>query len=413
MRNSVSPACYAVFMDTEPRTDLSTRARSLRRLKWSAILFPTLFIWSSETVRHRFFDDAPVWLGNLTTATVALLGSYLFARLMFRLIERVDAALVARNRRLATLYTLAALANRPSDEAALLGASLPVVRDAFGADAALFTPDAPPEEDARPVTLVHDGVTLGWLTMRGVRNAPDQSLLVAITETLSVAIANRRLVAETGRLAILEERDRIARELHDGLAQLLAAITLQGERARAALADGNVQAARVAVDRIEQASGAAYTDVREAIVGLRTGAQSDFPDALRETADWFSDTTGIVVTVEADLAPGALPPVAELQFLRVVQESLANVRKHALATHVWIVAAHDASGAFRLTIRDDGVGFNPDRMQRGGRQHFGLLIMRERVESFGGALTITAAPGAGTTITATVPIIAAAARGAA
>ncbi len=91
-------------MDTEPRTDLSTHARSLRRLKWSAILFPTLFIWSSETVRHRFFDDAPVWLGNLITATVALLGSYLFARLMFRLIERVDAALVARNRRLATLY---------------------------------------------------------------------------------------------------------------------------------------------------------------------------------------------------------------------------------------------------------------------------------------------------------------------
>ena len=218
---------------------------------------------------------------------------------------------------------------------------------------------------------------------------------------------------ETGRLAILEERDRIARELHDGLAQLLAAITLQSERARGSLADGNMQAARVAVDRIEQASAAAYTDVREAIVGLRTGAETDFPDALRETADWFSDTMGIAVTVDADLAPGVLPPMAELQFLRVVQESLANVRKHAQAAHVWIAATYDANGNLRLTIRDDGVGFDPDHVPRRGRQHFGLIIMRERAESFGGALTITAAPGCGTTITVTVPSVAIAARGAA
>src|SRR5882724_2525952 len=96
--------CYPLSMKTEPGTDLSTRARSLRRLKWSAVLFPALFIWSSETVRHRFFDETPVWLGNLITATIAFLGSYLFAHLMFRLIERVDASVVARNRRLVTLY---------------------------------------------------------------------------------------------------------------------------------------------------------------------------------------------------------------------------------------------------------------------------------------------------------------------
>jgi signal transduction histidine kinase len=242
---------------------------------------------------------------------------------------------------------------------------------------------------------------------------PEPALLAAIAEALSVAIANRRLTAEAGRLAILEERDRIARELHDGLAQLLASITLQSERARASLADGNTHAARVAVDRIEQASAAAYTDVREAIVGLRTGAESDFPAALRETADGFSDMTSIAVSVDADLIPGTLPPMAELQFLRVVQESLANIRKHARAAHVWITAAHPASGDLLLTIRDDGVGFDPDHVPRGGRQHFGLLIMRERVESFGGTLTIIASPGGGTTITVTVPSVAIATRGAA
>ncbi len=164
-------------MNTESGDDSRARARSLRRLKWGAILLPTLFILWSETVRHRFFDDAPVWLGNLVTATVAFLGSYFFAHLMFRLIERIEAAFIARNQ----------------------------------------------------------------------------------------------------RLAVLEERDRIARELHDGLAQLLAAITLQSERAHASLADGNTQAARVAVERIAQASSAAYADVREAIVGLRTGRRRISP----------------------------------------------------------------------------------------------------------------------------------------
>lgn len=399
-------------MKTEPDTDLSMRARSLRRLKWSAVLFPALFIWSSETVRHRFFDDAPAWFGNLITASVALFGSYLFAHQMFRLIERVDAAVVARNRRLATLYALAAVANEPGNEAALLEASLPIVRDAFGAESVIFASAQPPASATRSALLAHDGIALGWLAIEGGRGAPDATLLAAIGETLSVAIANRRLMAEAERMAILEERDRIARELHDGLAQMLASITLQSERARAALADGNPQAARVAADRIEQASSAAYADVREAIVGLRTDAEPDFSEALQQTADWFSDTTGIPVRVDAVLAAGALPPMAELHLLRVVQESLTNVRKHAQATRVWITAAHDAAGNVRLSIRDDGVGFDPDHVPRGGRQHFGLIIMRERVESFGGALAVTAAPGTGTTITATLPNIAAA-RGAA
>lgn len=394
---------YSDAMETS-RADLTRRTRSLRHLKWSAVLLPTFFIWSSETVRHHFFDDAPIWLGNLITASVALLGSYLFAHLIFRLIERIDAAVVARNERLAALYALATIANEPSDEGALLAASLPIIRAFLGVDAVVFVPNEPrPGVGIHAVPLAHRGTPHGWLAIRGGPDTLDATILAAVGETLSVAIANRRLAAESGRLAILEERDRIARELHDGLAQLLASITLLSERARAALADGNAQAARVAVDRIEHASGVAYADVREAIVGLRTGPQPNFPDALRQTADAFTDATGIAVLVDADLAPGALPPMAELHFLRVVQESLTNVRKHAGATHVWITAAYDASGILRLSICDDGTGFDPDHVPRGGRQHFGLLIMRERVESFGGALTITSSPGAGTTITATLP----------
>jgi nitrate/nitrite-specific signal transduction histidine kinase len=403
-------------MEHEPITaDRSERTRALRRLRWGAVVFPTLFIWWSETLRHRFFDDAPTWLGNLVTASVSLAGALLFARLFFRVIERIDGHLIARNHRLATLHMLASLANQPGNEAAFLATSLPVIRAALGATAVTFSVEA----DASPATasrypLTHDGQTLGTVMIAGLAVPPDPALMAAICETLAVAIVNRRLTAENARLAILDERDRIARELHDGLAQTLAAIAMHGERVRAALAEGNLAAARVAIERIERASDAAYADVREAIVGLRAGADVDFAAAVERTADWFEDTTGIAVTVSVmQIDMRALPPLVELQLLRIVQESLTNARKHAGASQVWITLATDLRRDVRLTIRDDGSGFDPDHLPRGDRQHFGLLIMRERAESLGGILTITSTPGHGTTIAVTLPSSAAERHGAA
>jgi nitrate/nitrite-specific signal transduction histidine kinase len=403
-------------MKREPITaDRADRARALRRLRWSAVVFPTLFIFWSETVRHHYFDDAPTWLGNLVTASVSFAGAFLFAHLFLRVIERIDAHLVARNHRLATLHTLAAIANEPGDEATLLAASLPVIREAFQAADITFSPaqeGGATEGSGYP--LAHDGTPLGILHVQGLRASPEPGLAAAICETLAVAIANRRLAAQNARLAILEERDRIARELHDGMAQTLAAIAMHAERVRGALAEGNPAAARVAIDHIERASDAAYADVREAIVGLRAGTAGDFPAALQQTADWFEDTTEITVHVDATLTDThALPPLAELQLLRIVQESLTNIRKHAAASQVWITLAPDPDAGVRLTVRDDGAGFDPDHVPRHGRQHFGLLIMRERAESLGGALTITTAPGHGTTISVTLPAVVAESRGAA
>jgi signal transduction histidine kinase len=403
-------------MKREPITgDRAERARALWRLRWSAVIWPTLFIFWSETLRHRFFDEAPTWLGNLVTAAVSFAGAFLFAHLFLRIIERIDAHLVTRNHRLATLHALAAIANEPGDEPALLAASLPVVREAFQASAVTFSPEpAEPASAGACYPLVHDGTTLGVLHVAGPPAPPDAALAVAMCETLAIAIANRRLAQQNARLAILEERDRIARELHDGLAQSLAAIAMHGERARGALADGNLAAARTAIDRIERASDAAYADVREAIVGLRAGSDVDFRAALQETAEWFEDTTGFTVTVTSALADArTLPPLAELQLLRIVQESLTNVRKHASATQVWIAIDLDAVMGVRLTVRDNGAGFDPDHVPRHGRQHFGLLIMRERAESLGGALAITSAPGNGTTIAVTLPALATEDRGAA
>jgi signal transduction histidine kinase len=386
------------------------RCQFLRRLRWGAIVVPALVILASESIRHGYFDDTfPVWLGNLLSAAVALLASYLFATVIFHFIERLDADLVAQNRRLAALNALSATTHEPGDEAALLGASLPVIRDALAVEQVVFSADGACQSAtgaggvAHP--LVHDGTALGTLSLHGVGGSLDRALLASLGDMLAVALANRRLAAQIARIAMLEERDRIARELHDGLAQMLATIAFQGERARAVLADGNPHAARVALDRIEEASSMAYTDVREAIVGLRTDTDGDLREMLQQTADGFTDATNIAVMLECAAIPTLRNPLAELQLLRVVQESLTNVRKHARATRVEIrVTADTNDGRLVLSIRDDGIGFDPDQLPRIGRQHFGLLVMRERIESLGGRLAITSAPGSGATVTATIPL---------
>lgn len=387
-----------------------SRTRFLRRLRWSAVVVPALVIFLNESIRHRFFEDAfPLWLGNLLSGTVALIASYLFATIIFHFIERLDADLVGQNRRLAALNALSAATHEPGDEAVLLAASLPVIRDALAVERVTFGPDLPVSsaagDGAATYPLAHGGVTLGTLALHGADADLDRALVAALGEMLAVALANRRLTAQIARVATLEERDRIARELHDGLAQMLATIAFQSERARAVLADGNAHAARVALDRIEEASGTAYADVREAIVGLRTDTDGDLLEVVRQTADHFTDATDIAVRVECARTPTLHNPLAELQLLRVIQESLANVRKHARATRVEIRLDLDAeSGRLVLAIRDDGIGFDPDHLPRGGRQHFGLLVMRERVESLGGRLAIASAPGCGATVTATIPL---------
>lgn len=389
------------------QTDSESRARFLRRLKWGAIVLPALFALWSETVRHQFFDNAPVLLGNVITAALAFAGAFVVAQVVFHNVERIDAALVAQNHRLTTLHALAAIANEAGDEATLLAMSLPVIRAAFGARDAQFAAasPAPPATDTttRRQTLRYHDEALGVLILQGVPPVFDQALFSAIGDALAIGIANRRLTAQAARLAVLEERDRIARELHDGLAQTLAAITWQSERARAALADGNPGAARVAMDRIEEASSTAYEDVREAIVGLRIGDAPDFLTALRQTVDRFGDVTGIAATVEGASAIPPMKPMTELHLLRIVQESLTNVRKHARATTVRVRVIADATGDLQLSVTDDGIGFDPDHMARGDRQHFGLIIMRERIESLGGLLGVEAAPGRGTTICVRMP----------
>jgi signal transduction histidine kinase len=227
----------------------------------------------------------------------------------------------------------------------------------------------------------------------------ERALLAALADLAAVAVRTARLRDAEQQWTILAERDRIARELHDSMAQVLGVIHLRLRSLEAAAADGP---ATLSDDLSELADLAdeAYRDVREAILGLRETIPSDggLEGALREYLRKFTRQTGIqaTLTCEGDVR-AALPPRSEVQLLRVVQEALTNVRKHSGARRATVTLDRRVHPA-RLEIEDDGIGFEPAAVAASFEGGFGLASMRERVETIGGALDVHTAPGKGTRI---------------
>lgn len=228
-------------------------------------------------------------------------------------------------------------------------------------------------------------------------SAADGSLLATLADMAAIAVTTARLKEAEQQLAIVAERDRIARELHDSLAQVLGHIHLRLRGLETTL-DGAAPIIGAELRDLANVADEAYRDVREAILGLRETISSDtgLEGALREYITKYSRQTGIHASLTCDEdARGALPPRAEIQLLRVVQEALTNVRKHAGASHV-IVRMHCPGGVPILEVEDDGSGFDPDRITASFSGGFGLTSIRERVEQVGGTLEMHTAPGAGT-----------------
>jgi signal transduction histidine kinase len=221
---------------------------------------------------------------------------------------------------------------------------------------------------------------------------------------------NARLHGQVQALATSGERERIARELHDSLAQALGYVRVQAATAREALARDQLTTAQAALDQIGDVAGDAYADVREAILGLRSGGSGgdrSLVDALGEYVRRYREQTG--VGVDLDVGPGVaaigLAPAAEVHRVRIVQEALANVRKHArtASARLRLDLLTGAGGPrLRALVSDDGRGFDLDASH--GDAHYGLAIMRERAEGVGGRLTVTSSPGQGTQVLVDMPI---------
>jgi len=225
----------------------------------------------------------------------------------------------------------------------------------------------------------------------------DGSLLATLADMAAIAVTTARLKEAEQQLVIVAERDRIARELHDSLAQVLGHIHLRLRGIEARL-DGAAPIIGAELADLADVADEAYRDVREAILGLRETISSDtgLEGALREYITKYARQTGITATFMCDeTARQVLPPRAEIQLLRVVQEALTNVRKHAGASRV-VVRIHCPDGAPTVEIEDDGSGFDPAQIGTSFNGGFGLTSMRERVEQVGGTLEMHTAPGAGT-----------------
>ncbi|MFP5415857.1 MAG: sensor histidine kinase [Actinomycetes bacterium] len=214
--------------------------------------------------------------------------------------------------------------------------------------------------------------------------------------------AHEAVVAAERRSAALVERERIARELHDSLAQVLGVthLRLHALAGRRGLATDDTT--RGEVLELADLCHEAYRDVREAILGLRDATRTD--RTLLEHLDGyvaaFARTSSIPTTLVADADDEFfLSPAAEVQVIRVIQEALTNVRKHSGARSATVlVSAQDDHAQF--VVADDGTGFDPHALASDG---FGLSAMRERAESVDGRLMIDSAPGQGTRVVVRLP----------
>ena len=228
----------------------------------------------------------------------------------------------------------------------------------------------------------------------------ERELLGALADLAAVAVGTARLRENEQQFTIVAERDRIARELHDSIAQVLGVIHLRLRGLEPEVADAPGNGVATEISDLADIADEAYKDVREAILGLRetVGQPEGLEGALREYLRKYSRQTGIEAVLHCDGdARRALSPRSEVQLLRVVQEALTNVRKHAGARTV-AVTITTADGLVTLTVTDDGAGFDPGRLEESLDHGFGLASMRERVEQIGGALAVHTAPGKGTRI---------------
>jgi signal transduction histidine kinase len=249
--------------------------------------------------------------------------------------------------------------------------------------------------------IVLGGIGATTLTPRRRR------LLDTIADQAAVAISSARFRARVREFAVLEERERIAREMHDGLAQVLGYVNTKAFAIRRLLKDGDSTSAQAMLSQLEEASREVYADVREGVLALRSTAPGE-RGLLENICDYlgkFERLTGIRVECHADrnVAALRLPEMSEIQVMRVIQEALSNVRKHAGASSA-SVTLRARDGTLVARVDDDGSGFD---VRSGGRHNwpqFGLQTMRERAEAIGGRFSVRSSLGRGTHVTIRIPI---------
>lgn len=219
---------------------------------------------------------------------------------------------------------------------------------------------------------------------------------------MTVNAEHKDLLEELEYQAVLDERTRLAREIHDGLAQTLAFLKIEATRMQTYVEKGETDSMSKTLQACRQTISDAYLDARQAIDNLHRIPDASLADWLNATATDFTTLTGLTVDASNINLKYAFPKSTKAQLIRIVQEALTNIRKHAQACTVSVSAFRLGDEAI-IEVQDNGQGFTPEDVRP--VSHYGLRSMRERAESIGADFQITSAPGMGTTVRLQIPIL--------
>ncbi|WP_448336721.1 GAF domain-containing protein [Chloroflexus aurantiacus] len=257
------------------------------------------------------------------------------------------------------------------------------------------------------VPLISNGKTLGVLNIESPERAglteEDAAVLETVADMLAGAVENGRLYQRAQQAAALEERNRLARELHDSVSQQLFSMTLTAQAARSQF-ERNPARVPALLDRLHETATAALAEMRALIFQLRPPALRDqgLVAAIQQHAQHLAHREGLRIELNV-IGDERHARGIEQPLFRIVQEALNNIVKHAAARNVQIMLEFNADQV-AIRVIDDGKGFDPAARPSGEGRHLGLLSMRERAAELGGSFNVHSRPGAGAEVEVVVPL---------
>jgi signal transduction histidine kinase len=270
-----------------------------------------------------------------------------------------------------------------------------------------FPPNHPPMHSLLGVPVTVRSRAIGNLYVTDKRDAPefdahDERLVELFALHAGIAIENARLYGAVQRLAVVEERDRIGRDLHDGIIQSMYAVSLSLEDVPELMTEDPAEAT-ARVDRAIDALHGTIRDLRNFVFGLRAERVEDtqLVGLIGSLVDQLRQHTVIDVELDAPETPVDLPVHARAELIQIVREAMSNVARHADASRL-DVSIREQAGDVVVDIADNGRGFDPAEAATDG--HYGLGNMRARATALGGVLLVESRPGSGTRIIVRVPL---------
>jgi len=381
----------------------------------SFIVFPNLF-YITGLSPVQGFDLTPMFFGPAG----ALMAWAIFRYKMFDLVPLARATVMeAMDTGVMVLDLQGRILDVNPAFERIMGTS---AKEASGREAAEVCRDIPEfakacaDRDATPIEFsveTDDGVRIFEAAFsplndrRGTLRGTLMGKLVMIYEITEKKKEQQRYLEQQRRLAAAHEKERMTRDLHDNLGQILGFINLQAQGIRQELVTAGVDTVSDKLDRLVEVTQAAHDEIRAYIKSARSISPSDsnFLELIRNDILHFEQRSGIQTELftNLDLAEINLAPQVQLHFLSIAKEALNNVQKHSGANHVKLSLSLE-KGDLLLSIEDDGRGFAVSNKSGRAGKSFGLSIMKERAAEIGAEFTVESAPGKGCRVALTLPV---------